>query len=283
MIDKRQCIKIISDNDDRSLRRIVHDRFSDDESTSLAEVIIQYGNTREMDILLSEGYNFAFADSLEYTLMEYACLYEKPDLVKWLIDHDLRIQRYRYEFCYAAERNNLQIVKMLLDNGYSASDVEESGRNGLHYAAQENYLELCELLLKNGCAANQLDVDGFSPLYIASSENNVEIVNLLLSAHAKVDLCGGDYTSPFVIACSLGNYMICDILLSHHADINMQDIYGRTALIYAAIKSDEKCIDYLLSHGADSSICDEHGYCFSDIQSNDKLREKLYYDEFIAD
>ena len=238
-----------------------------------------------MDVLLSEGFDFTHADSLcEYTFMEQSCLLGKIDFVKWFIENSINIRRYRYEFCYAAEKNNIELVKLLLNNEYSASDVDESGRNGLHYAAQENNIDMCRLLIECNCAVNQLDESGQSPLYIAAGENNIEIAKMLLLRHAKVDICGiGDGTTPFMIACAFGTYDICDFLISFDSDIDMQDSDGRTALIFSAIKSDAKCIEYLLSHGADTSITDKDNIGFYDIQSNSDLREKLYYEEFIAD
>lgn len=245
--------------------------------------IVYYGTTEMLDLISDAGIR-CNAIYKNYTLLEYAVVCNRPDMVKWCLKHPDFTLVNRYECSYAAKYGYIDILKLLLDAGIDASGVDETGSNGLHWAAQENRQEICDILLNHRCCVNQLDCHGDTPLYTAASWGNKQIAEALLKHNAHVDLCGIWFgTTPFMISCAEDFFEICNMLLEFGADINATDSDGMTAAHRAAIKNDEKLLEYLRHHDADFSIKDAKDVSATDILQDDELRKSLYYEYFEAD
>ena len=80
---------------------------------------------------------------------------------------------------WAAYKDHLEIVKLLLANHADANWQDNDGKTPLHCAAHNGHLEIVKLLLDKGADANKQDNDGKTPLHWASYKGHLEIVELL--------------------------------------------------------------------------------------------------------
>ncbi|EAX86796.1 hypothetical protein TVAG_147380 [Trichomonas vaginalis G3] len=83
----------------------------------------------------------------------------------------------------AASKNNIEIVKLLINNGVNVNEMNENGETPLHSAISANCFEVAEFLIKNGADVNKVNNSGNSPLQIA--KGNAKMVDLLIRNGAK--------------------------------------------------------------------------------------------------
>ncbi len=101
----------------------------------------------------------------------------------------------------AAEIGDLNLVKLLLDNG---ANIE--AKNGEYQAtplhgAVENYrLDVVKLLLNCGANVNAEDKGNWTPLHYAADTNSLDIVKVLVDAHANLGAKGNYGKIPLDIA-----------------------------------------------------------------------------------
>ena len=93
----------------------------------------------------------------------------------------------RNPLSWAAERNYLDLARLLI---YSDADIDSKsnvGRTPLSYAAGHDSKDVMELLLSHGAKAESTDREGRTPLSYAAGHDNKDVMELLLSHGAKVD------------------------------------------------------------------------------------------------
>ncbi|WP_265035252.1 MULTISPECIES: ankyrin repeat domain-containing protein [unclassified Wolbachia] len=113
----------------------------------------------------------------------------------------------------AAEIGDLNLVKLLLDNG---ANIE--AKNGEYQAtplhgAVENYrIDVVKLLLNRGANVNAEDKDNWTPLHYAADTNSLDIVKVLVDAHANLDARSDYGKAPLDIAKDKGHSSIVNYL-----------------------------------------------------------------------
>ena len=133
---------------------------------------------------------------------------------------------------FAAERNNLEITKLLIENGADVNKKNDLGSAPLHYATRYNNLEMVKLLVKNGADVNQISsLDDNVPLEYAIYNDNSEMAKFLVEAGADVNSAEeGLYTTPLNEAVKSGNLETVQFLIENGADIYATNYQDRTAL-----------------------------------------------------
>jgi hypothetical protein len=88
----------------------------------------------------------------------------------------------------AAEANQLEAVKVLLEWGTPAGSEDESRRRALHIACGKGYLQVVRELVKKSSEADitAIDSEGNSPLGLAVATKHLAICKVLLKAGAKL-------------------------------------------------------------------------------------------------
>ncbi|MFP3030404.1 MAG: ankyrin repeat domain-containing protein, partial [Wolbachia sp.] len=113
----------------------------------------------------------------------------------------------------AAEIGDLNLVKLLLDNG---ANIE--AKNGEYQAtplhgAVENYrIDVVKLLLNRGANVNAEDKDNWTPLHYGADTNSLDIVKVLVDAHANLGAKGNYGKTPLDIAKDKGHNNIVEYL-----------------------------------------------------------------------
>jgi hypothetical protein len=96
------------------------------------------------------------------------------------------LRRNALMYASASENGNLEIVKLLLDNGAAVNGVDSTGMTALMLAAERGHLQIVILLLDNGAAVNGVDSTGMTALMLAAEAGHLQIVILLLNSGANI-------------------------------------------------------------------------------------------------
>jgi ankyrin repeat protein len=149
-----------------------------------------------------------------------------------------------------------------VDSTYDTCITLEPSPRGitlLMTAASSGDLELVRLLLENGADVNAIDTWGLTPLSYAISYQKIEIVRLLIEQGANVNVRGENDTTPLMKASATGNIEVIELMLNKGADNKAKDKNKVTALMYAAADKQLDAMKFLISRGADPKAKDKDG------------------------
>jgi hypothetical protein len=89
------------------------------------------------------------------------------------------------DFMKACKDGDLRKAKyMLTDNRWLSQIKDHVNQTALHWAARRGNLEIAKLLIEQGCFVDSRDIAGRSPLHVACKFNYHDIVRILLEANA---------------------------------------------------------------------------------------------------
>uniref|UniRef100_A0A914D403 Uncharacterized protein n=1 Tax=Acrobeloides nanus TaxID=290746 RepID=A0A914D403_9BILA len=153
------------------------------------------------------------------------------------------------------KNNNIDMVRLLLENGENPNAIDTNDQIALHLAASDrsDKTEFVELLLKHQADIELKDKYGRTSLMIAASSQNINIVLYLLGQGAdpnrkdKIDKTALHYAASNLY----DNTLFAELLLKHGADIEIQDKDGWTSLMEAVLYKRISIVRYLLEQGSD--------------------------------
>ena len=172
---------------------------------------------------------------------------------------------------WAAYLGNVDVLKMLVENG---ADVRGSGPRGdtpLHFAVKRNTVgaseascEATTALLLHGAEVDAADNFGETPLVIAVKKGKLALVEALVAGGADVNRRNVvDDMAPLDVAAFIGNLEVLKALLGYGSRAKSVDSVGATALHHVAAigVSEASCeaITALLLHGAEVDAADKNG------------------------
>ena len=134
----------------------------------------------------------------------------------------------------AAGQGDLDIVKLLIQNGADVNSKGIAGRTPLHGVIEfhpTNCIEIMEILLKNGASVNALDNCNRSPLHVAAKIGNVKIARFLVENGCNIHITSKMEGQAIHVA-ALGdarNYVdVVKFLISCGANVNSSTKWGDT-------------------------------------------------------
>jgi ankyrin repeat protein len=174
---------------------------------------------------------------------------------------------------WAAEKNHLQLAKVLLAGGADISAETTWGSTPLQWAANMGSHDVAELLLENG-ALPQLN------MWAAAGLGMLDVVQSFFLSPGKLKpnagqtrsrkLANGQWgkTPPpesyaelvseaFYIAARNGHIDVARFLLEKGADIDCRGFFGAPGLHWAAINGHKEMVEFLIARGADIHLRDE--------------------------
>jgi predicted Fe-Mo cluster-binding NifX family protein len=107
---------------------------------------------------------------------------------------------------------NIEIAKMLLENGADKTVAGGDGWTPLHNASWGGHLEVVKMLLEKGVDITVATRDGSTPLHNASQNGHLEVVKILLEKGANTTVADGDGWTPLQIASRNGHLEIVKML-----------------------------------------------------------------------
>jgi len=156
---------------------------------------------------------------------------------------------------------NLDFIKDLIELGANLDWRGEDNKPILYYAIYKNQVEVVKMLIDNDVDV-RVKIGSFNstPL-LESIHKDPEIVRMLIDAGADVNATSSfNSETPIYLAASYNRPIVMQMLLDAGADINIQDEEGNTPLHIAATHGEERGIDNLLKFGADGDIKNNRGY-----------------------
>jgi ankyrin repeat protein len=191
---------------------------------------------------------------------------------------------------WAAERNNVSMVKLLLtaERINPNSKEKKRGLSPLSVAVENGLVDVVRILLEDKrVEQGSHDHDGRTPLSLAAGAGNVEVAQLLLEKEDVRKLINSKDTisdqTPLLWAARKGHVSVVEVLLKKQASPNFKDSErGRTSLVWAAVNGHravvavllkEKEVDLFLRDGEGWSALEWAAFCKEDIIANEILDE----------
>lgn len=163
--------------------------------------------------------------------LELAVSYEKINFVELLLKKNAN-PNITHSLHRACKKQNLSIVKLLVENGADVNATNKYGTTALYYAIDNNSasMEIVELLLKNNANPN---VDTI--LHIACRNQNLKIIKLLVENGADVNFIDNNGRTALFDAINAknANKEIIRYLIANGADIHKEDNNGISPLSFA--------------------------------------------------
>ena len=149
----------------------------------------------------------------------------------------------------AAKTGCIEIIKLLLSQGFDIDSRDRNGVTPLMQTALYGQQGAFQMLLQNGA----------SLLYYAAEGGNTSIINELLSLGLEID-SGCNYgVTPLMTAAYCDKQNAFQILIQKGADPSLKDNCGYSLLHKAAEGGNTSIIHELLSFGLDVRLKDVYG------------------------
>jgi ankyrin repeat protein len=130
-------------------------------------------------------------------------------------------------------------------------NLNARGKNGvtalISYVWRDQ-VDVVKGLLDRGASVNLQDGDGDTALHGAAQSGNVDITNLLLAKGADPNIQNKVGGTPLMWAAAYGNDKVVEILLQHHANATLKDGDGKTAKDWA-IQNNRDSVVQVLQRG----------------------------------
>ncbi|KAJ3280086.1 palmitoyltransferase akr1, partial [Borealophlyctis nickersoniae] len=145
----------------------------------------------------------------------------------------------------------MEVFKLLLENGAMIDVKGAQGSTALHIAAQRANAEMVELLLEAGASVAVRDDKSQIPLHMAATMPLTNIGRLIEKDPTLVNAGRFDQLTPLHLASEYGERHAVKVLLEHGADVAVCDIKNQTPLHLAAAQGHIEIAILLGVHGAD--------------------------------
>ena len=191
------------------------------------------GTISVAQLLLDHGADINAVDINGWVPLTNAC-WAGPEIVKFLILNGAEVNPPEY--------------KDTTTNCFVAPTTP------LHLAARDGELEIVKILVENGARINIRNREGETPLYLAASRGRNEVTEYLLDKGAFVSCPENNMNRTGLHNAVINGYTpIVDMLLEKGADVSLADMYGKTPLDYAFNAGFDKIGYKLLVAGADDA------------------------------
>ena len=152
----------------------------------------------------------------------------------------------------AAENASLVMVERLLAAGAGTRAARTSGLTALMAAARTGDLPVVETLLRHGADVNAATTETRSTaLMWAVAGSHPAVARALLAAGADPHASTADGFTPLLYATHNGDVALADMLLAAGVDVNETGVDGTHALVYAIVVGHDDFALHLLERGAD--------------------------------
>ncbi|KAJ3434892.1 repeat protein [Anaeramoeba flamelloides] len=157
-----------------------------------------------------------------------------------------------YALFLAAENNQLNTAKLLIEKGVDVNSINFGESTALYISAKYGFEKLVKLLVENGANINTKTLCNKNsfPLYVSSKRGYDKIVKFLLDKGANLDLTTSNKSTALMASAKKGNFNILKSLVKGGAKVNLMNIYGMTPLLLASQRGYSEIVKFLLKNGA---------------------------------
>lgn len=209
-------------------------------------------NAEYVQFLLDRGADANYQVFHEIDALYSATLNDELAIMKVLVGDNVdlvKVLEERKMIHLAAERGDVDVVRVLVKLGVSPTSKDENGELAIHYAAGAGQLEVIKYLLEAG---SEIDAPGKSkrtPLLYAAAEGHDEAVVLLCEKGATVDYKCSKGSTALDLALDFGRIPVACVLVARGAKLDHQ-----LSHIWDAFE-DGNCpvLQFLIEHWDESS------------------------------
>ncbi|KAL7302491.1 hypothetical protein TKK_0005135 [Trichogramma kaykai] len=244
---------------DEHLRETLFDKIYSNLNYPVGEtylhVAIKSLAVKIIGILVKHGASTTARNCTGETVFQRAFKTFDRSIIKYLVpfmdvnDSDLY---GRMPLHYAVHFGDLEIVKMLLQQGANPNKPNAINSTPFHIAVKKDKLQIAELMLKYNADPNLVTHKGSTPLHLAIRNNSHLMVQLLLQRGANVHAeCSEErLLRPIHMAVHNGNFELVVTLVQNGADVNHCTQLDETPLNIAVAFEHEAIAQYLVKKGA---------------------------------
>ncbi|AYV83575.1 MAG: ankyrin repeat protein [Hyperionvirus sp.] len=200
-------------------------------------------------------------------LLTYAVLYDKPGIVRLLIEKGARIDIVDNEdksILYIAIRYDYQeVIDILLEYnenniGIFLFDIRDRNNNvPIHYAILFNNPVALKKLLVAGASPNIPEKNGYNSLHLAVYMRSFRMCGIIIEFNIDINARCNSGETALHIGCNLQLIEIVKVLMENGVNVNIQDYeHEYTALHYCVNLNNKELVGILLKRGADVNLQD---------------------------
>ena len=141
------------------------------------------------------------------------------------------------ELIFYCMQGDVVNIRRLLAKDVNVNYQNDNGFTALMHAAQRNNFEIVNLLINVGAKVNIQNNAGISAHMLATGFGYYEMLKLLLDKGANVNTTSSLGTTALMSAVSNGHTDIVRLLLERNADVNIENFIGATALQMAITRN----------------------------------------------
>ena len=151
----------------------------------------------------------------------------------------------------ATKRQDTAAVRALLAKRVDVNGQAADGSTALHWAAQRNNPQLVDLLVRSGANVKTATRYNVPPLYFAALNGNASMMERLLTAGADANATVYEGQTMLMTAALSGRPEAVRLLMQRGAKVDTVEPYrGQTALMWAAAEGNTDAAAVLLEAGA---------------------------------
>ncbi|KAL4659567.1 palmitoyltransferase ZDHHC17-like [Arapaima gigas] len=227
---------------------------ADDYSTWDIVKATQYGIFERCRELVEAGYDVRQPDKENVTLLHWAAINNRLDLVKYYISKGAIVDQLGGDLNstplhWATRQGHLSMVVQLLKYGADPALIDGEGCSCIHLAAQFGHTSIVAYLIAKGQDVDMMDQNGMTPLmWAAYRTHSVDPTRLLLTFNVSVNL-GDKYHKNTALhwAVLAANTTVISLLLDAGANVDAQNIKVSESChpgrhIYSVDRKQSRCL-----------------------------------------
>uniref|UniRef100_A0A671LHR0 Palmitoyltransferase n=1 Tax=Sinocyclocheilus anshuiensis TaxID=1608454 RepID=A0A671LHR0_9TELE len=214
-------------------------KVSHPEDSSSWDIIkaTQFGALERCKELIEAGYDVRQPDKENVTLLHWAAINNRADIVKYYISKGAVIDQLGGDLNstplhWAIRQGHLSMVIQLMRYGADPSLADSEGYRGLHLAVLFQHMPIAAYLMAKGQEVDSPDMNGQTPLMLAAQKIiGPEPTNFLIKCNASVNAVDKmNRNSPLHCAVLAGNVDAVHILLEAGASVDLENANGHTPI-----------------------------------------------------
>uniref|UniRef100_A0A673GML1 Palmitoyltransferase n=1 Tax=Sinocyclocheilus rhinocerous TaxID=307959 RepID=A0A673GML1_9TELE len=214
-------------------------KVSHPEDSSSWDIIkaTQFGALERCKELIEAGYDVRQPDKENVTLLHWAAINNRADIVKYYISKGAVIDQLGGDLNstplhWAIRQGHLSMVIQLMRYGADPSLADSEGYRGLHLAVLFQHMPIAAYLMAKGQEVDSPDINGQTPLMLAAQKIiGPEPTNFLTKCNASVNAVDKmNRNSPLHCAVLAGNVDAVHILLEAGASVDLENASGHTPI-----------------------------------------------------
>jgi len=161
----------------------------------------------------------------------------------------------------AVKKSDVKSVRSLIAGHVDVNATDVDGSSALLWAAQRDNAEIVDILLTSGANVKSATRYNVTPLSMACVNGNAAIIDRLLKAGADANSASKEGETPLMTASLTGKADAVKVLLAHGADVHARDpVKGQTSLMWAAAEGNAEVVDLLVQSGSDLKAKSKGGF-----------------------